>query len=838
MNKINYLIITDLGYPMGGGESYMKQTCIELADVAKSYWLSFSNYIEGRHATSSVVQDEYFTSIRSATDDIDGQIRATIADVMPDLIHTQGAINHKVKLISEELGVPCIVGYHFWTNFIDLQSNIDIIKNIDNAKLSPCFGTNSAITYEYVASEFMEDVYHSCGGVNNLNVIYPLSSELEYLVDRKGLGSYVLQMNIAPLKGGEIFLNAAKSLPEIDFVGVITESANSDNSEFNNIKNLCLREYDSPKKLYVDARVVMIPSLVDETFCRVAYEAVMNGIPVISTKAGFLNRLLGDSGVFLEQDGFVSWLKANFNNEAILNQIANNQKRHLVNLVSEKGLKFREVAIDLSRNNVNNNIGIFCSWGDQGQGNHAHLYAKVLRDMGKKVHIFSFQPYQVINKSLTLQSDPNDWSSPLNADSIYYSYNNREEVGFPEFQQFLRCNNIRKLIMLEVCWATNWKRLYDARNAGYAIFVVPLIEIVLKNEVQCHNDFNTTLCCTKQTVEVLSNYEVNNLFYIGHGYKEMSDIESFKRKVANLKSSRKIKFLHVAGHNPVHRKNTKKVINAFVDALKVRNDIHLTITSTVSSRNYVDTILPNDITIIDTPLPRSAIEKLYEECDISIQVSSHEGLGLGFLESLQKITPVITLNGCPHNEFIEDGVNGKLLECWPIDVPDNDNSLVNAWGFNIDELTKKIVMLDKPTIQLMMHNIFLDYNAKYSVDSLSMRLSQSILSASSEPAIRLIKNSPKLDLSGTPREHIETPTLFTRIGRKIDKLLTPITSRINYRLRRIVIDAIIQVQNTTSNIDNASSNVEYIKNVVTTTNKIVAENNQMLRNIKHHIRVK
>ena len=62
---------------------------------------------------------------------------------------------------------------------------------------------------------------------------------------------------------------------------------------------LCqLNGYGNVREFYQTARMVIVPTLVDETFCRVAFEAAMNGIPVLCTANGYLPDLLGGDGCF------------------------------------------------------------------------------------------------------------------------------------------------------------------------------------------------------------------------------------------------------------------------------------------------------------------------------------------------------------------------------------------------------------------------------------------------------------------------------------------------------------------------------------------------------------
>ena len=53
----------------------------------------------------------------------------------------------------------------------------------------------------------------------------------------------------------------------------------------------------------------------------------------------------------------------------------------------------------------------------------------------------------------------------------------------------------------------------------------------------------------------------------------------------------------------------------------------------------------------------------YLESDITIHLGDHEGLGLGFYESLNCYTPILTLNCYPNCEIIKNNRNGWLIDC-------------------------------------------------------------------------------------------------------------------------------------------------------------------------------
>ena len=734
-----YLIPTHLGYPMGGGESFMHQTCRILSEFGvKCVWVSFLDPKTGWYTQDSVTYTPYYIDVRYAGGRCLEDMQRAIDIYCPDLVHAQGGTNDAAMEIAEQVRCTTMIGYHFWSGLIELgqTSNRHIIENLTEHRLRPPVAQQSELIWKYVASEFMQDVYARLGGTEALNVIHPISDNAQFLVQRDDCGIYVLQVNVTNLKGGNIFLDSVKALgDEIPFMGIQSEPEPSDffthlTAEIA-LHPLCkLNSYGNVREYYRTARLVIVPTLVDETFCRVAFEAAMNGIPVLSTANGYLPFMLGDTGIYLPEDSaeWITTIRDLYHDVTRLKLIGEKQRARLQSMFGSDFSGFIQTAMRLIDNSATRNVGIFTAWGDQGLGNLSHTHTKLLRSVGYKVHIFSFQPYAAIGKALVRQSNPDDWSVPANADSIYYSFNNREEVTVHELTQFILANHIHTLIVPEICWKPNWERLFDiqVQVSKLTICSIPMIEIVIKEEISNHNRLTSTLYCTRSAEKVLNELGVNNGIFLGHGFGLPLPSTRMEEKRSRLAERPKIRFLHVAGHNPKIRKNTNQVITAFCQALKLRDDIELTVTSMDPLSTYYTGELPSGITIIDHSLSREEILDLYEEHDVSIQVASHEGLGLGFYESISRSTPVLSLDCPPHNEIVLEGETGWLISARPTHVADNERAVVEAWRFNTTDLTSRIVLLDREAIDRVTVSTGAIYKTRFDEVALLTRFLQAL----------------------------------------------------------------------------------------------------------------
>jgi FkbM family methyltransferase len=704
-----YLIPTHLGYPMGGGESFLYQTCRILSEFGvKCIWQSFLDPKSGWYTKSSRTHTPYYLDVRQGGGCSKEAIQQAVDEFHPDLIHAQGGTSDVAMEIAEQSRLTTMIGYHFWHGLVELGSsgNQHILDNIDRHALRKGAPPQSRLIHKYVASEFMQEVYEQLGGKENLQVIHPISDAAQFLARREGLGDYVLQVNVCRLKGGDIFRDCVTALGEdIPFLGVRSEPG--DNEYYDALQaDVDARplsrivSYGNVREFYRGARIVIVPTLVDETFCRVAFEAAMNGIPVLCTANGYLPSMLGETGVFLPEtsEQWVDTIRELYHDEERLRRIGESQRARLTAMFGSDFSGFTSSAMGLIDSAATRNIGIFTVWGDLGLGNLSHVHAKLLRSAGYRVHIFSFQPYASIGKGLVRQQDPEDWSVPRNADSVYYSFNHREEVTVYELSQFILTNNIHTLLVPEVCWQPNWERLFAIRISKLKICTIPMIEIVIRDEVQNHNRLTSTLFCTRLSEHALTANGVRNGAFLGFGIGRPLPPARLQAKRDRLAARGKIRFLHIAGHNPRTRKNTPQVMEAFAHALALRSDIELTVTSMDPLASYYPYELPAGITVIDRSLGREEIADLYEDHDVSIQVSSHEGLGLGFYESIARGTPVVSLDAPPHNEIVLEGETGWLIPAFATAMPDNDRAIVSAWRFDTAALTERIVSLGREQV--------------------------------------------------------------------------------------------------------------------------------------------
>ena len=355
---------------------------------------------------------------------------------------------------------------------------------------------------------------------------------------------------------------------------------------------------------------------------------------------------------------------------------------------------------------------IYTPWCDQGLGVQSRNYYNILKNAGYNVYIFSLKPY-IANSAMELQKNPTEWI----VDNIYYSPNDREHVKDVEVIDFVKKHNIGKCLIPETCWFRVFEIAKLLRDNFVKCYAIPNIEIVRKDEIVKHKYFYKILCNNELCKTIFNKHDIMTTDYVGYGIFNNDII--FKQK----QNTEKLNFLFIGGMNAFSRKHLLSICEGFVMAYSQNNNIHLTCTIQktnaleLEDKEKISKYLEHcGITFIQNHLEYSDIINLYYETDISIQVSKHEGLGLGFYEALATGTPVISLDTPPHNEIIKDNINGWLIPCFYKDMTDNTNGFIQSAYFDPKILSDTMISIvnNKGQLDLLHETLKLDYDNRLS----------------------------------------------------------------------------------------------------------------------------
>ncbi len=709
------VVIAMRSYPYGGGEAYL---------IDSSKWLQRLGYrviiVNTRRSDWSLIESGSVTPVNGITRisvpgiDTDAKIAEMIDAIVsllnPDFIHCQGEVNLPIMSFIKPWWPTIVCGFHFWTGLINLHedSNIDILASIEKHTVNPLFLKSIGLPNfkPYIVSKFMQSVLNRLG----VDVDIPILPPVEFMnknrnlnvVDSRRLSDseYVLQLNCSTLKGGQLFLRMAERLSEVKFLGYCSTQA-----EFRSLSSWAAKEIlaaheeegslrinhnclvhsqyiDDPAQLYQKASVVLVPSLVDETFSRVVVEALLAEVPVLATSNGNLSNIIPPKYTFdaSDYDQWMASIQLLVNSEHERAKAVEEQRNYLFSSLSCGMLAFQKfISSSILPRTFRKNVVIVCPWSEQGLGYHAKLYAKALSLVGVTPHILSFQSYAAVDRDYAIQTAPDEWHGY----NVHYSLNTREELSPHEIVQFCRLNNAKLILFPEICWEANWSKLYAVASSQIDVALIPNPETLRESEIANHCEFPFVLATTRLCERLLKDHGVNKVKYVGHAVDQLPTQDLRKSKAMALEAATKIKILHIAGYNH-RRKMTHEIIEAMTRAGSTLPEIELKVVSQVPFSSPIHEMarkLPN-ATLISKNFSRNEIMSLIDESAYTLQLSTHEGLGLGFYESLSRGVPVITINAPPHNEHVIDGYNGHLIDGDQFPLYDNDESLIYGVRFS------------------------------------------------------------------------------------------------------------------------------------------------------------
>lgn len=749
IRKIKYMICTNWCYPFGGGEEFMYQTMEWAVKYlnATCYWISFSNANKKNHDRFEIKRDKFGTHIYLSGGFNEKNLYLWLKILKPDLVHHQGNFREQFYTACELLRINFLSGFHFWTGGIKLNlltGNYNILENaathLPDEELLRLI--KKKFCFLYTVSPFVKECIEKISKVEINNMIYSGSSFSRYKIKEEEFKEnekiYITCINIHKNKGGEILLNIINKIQNLPYIAVQTEHESEDLDkkikdalEENNIKygknNIYMKRCENPIEIYKKTKILLAPSLCDETFCRTVNEAMMNGIPVITTGKGNICNLVGSKGLIYSGeniDGWVNEIRKLYYDEKYYDEQKKYHLEEYENFSERKAAKmFNEIFLNVMKKSKIQNIMIFTPWCDQGLGIQSRNYHDILKENGYNVFIFSVKPYNA-NTCIELQKEPKEWETKY----IYYSSNDRENVTDIEIKEFVYGNNIGKCLIPETCFPRIFEIAKLLRSLDVLSYVIPNIEIVRKGEIFKHNYFYKILCNNYLCKNIFDEHNINKTEYIGYGMKKRPEM-----KKKNL--DEKINFLFIGGMNAFSRKHVLDICEGFSLAIKKNNNIYLTCTIQKTNNLELDLIekidqykLNPNINIIFDHMKYQDILNLYYNSHVSIQVSKHEGLGLGFYEAIYTGTPVITLDTPPHNEIIKNDINGWIIDCYYKMMTDNKDPIFQSAYFDSQLLCNKILEIveNKEKIKKVYDNLVKDYNERLSYEIFEKRFLDSL----------------------------------------------------------------------------------------------------------------
>lgn len=178
-------------------------------------------------------------------------------------------------------------------------------------------------------SRFTASAVYRYAGVQS-PVVPPLVRPQAYRTP--GRGREVLFVNPHPWKGAEIAFALAEKHPDVPFLFVESWDLGDDTRQnylarARSLPNVTWRSaVRDMRGIYARARVLLVPSIVDEAWGRVVTEAQLSGIPVLASERGGLPESVGPGGLLISPDAPVeAWeeaLASLWNEPAVYDQLS------------------------------------------------------------------------------------------------------------------------------------------------------------------------------------------------------------------------------------------------------------------------------------------------------------------------------------------------------------------------------------------------------------------------------------------------------------------------------------------------------------------------------------
>jgi len=272
----------------------------------------------------------------------------------PDLVVTQSFDAPEIVEAAKSVVSKTITGVHFWRNICAVQDNFVNMLNrpLESVEL---LEDKHRVFFEsdevFVNSEFMKDALKRFTGFECNNTIHPII-DLDRITVKERNPKYVTLINPDYGKGGELLVELAYRLQGVEFMCVGLGNTffprnKVINEKIASLKNIKLvKKTDDMLDVYSQTKILLVPSLVDETFSMVVLEGMFNGIPILASNVGNIPYLLEDGGFLLPPNDVIAWESAIdgfFNDEDLYNDMSKRgkevAKRYLPENELEKFMK-------------------------------------------------------------------------------------------------------------------------------------------------------------------------------------------------------------------------------------------------------------------------------------------------------------------------------------------------------------------------------------------------------------------------------------------------------------------------------------------------------------------
>lgn len=225
-------------------------------------------------------------------------LQRTIKSFQPDIVLTQLEFSPKILQLTQDHNLPTI----FFVHDTGVENNWTLDQISQNKKLIRV-GFNSKFTRK----KFIKTRPYLKG---YSFITYPPISKEFYQVSNTE--ESITMINPIPSKGGKLFKRLVEKFPNHNFLAVEgwcpPEQRGINLKKYKNLT--LLPKQKEMKTIYQRTKVLLVPSCVEEGFCRVIPEAGISGIPAIAHDIGGIPEAAGKGAILLDHESSLdTWAK-------------------------------------------------------------------------------------------------------------------------------------------------------------------------------------------------------------------------------------------------------------------------------------------------------------------------------------------------------------------------------------------------------------------------------------------------------------------------------------------------------------------------------------------------
>jgi len=320
------------------------------------------------------------------------------------------------------------------------------------------------------------------------------------------------------------------------------------------------------------------------------------------------------------------------------------------------------------------NIGFVSTWFERGAAYVTNSYLQILKQ-NHKVYVYARGGEKYAKNDPKWDKEYVTWGKRIDF---------RTNIHFRDFKKWIKKNKLDIIFFNE---QNEFIPVYKTKKLFPEIKLGAYVDYYKINTVKNFAIYDFIICNTKKHYEVFSWHK--NSYYIPWG----TDIDLFKPQ---KNENSEITFFHSQGMSG--RKGTDILINTFIEKelykkskLIIHSQNNLKKVENIKYKNLEN----YNIKIINKTVPAPG---LYHLGDVYVYPTTLEGIGLTILEALSSGLPVITTDNGPMNEFVKEGINGKLIKIekfisrddgyyWPMSIPEKE-SLAESMNYYIENKNK------------------------------------------------------------------------------------------------------------------------------------------------------